>query len=52
MFNNIGESGFIQNVASVIDKNNMKINSIWLFGSTNAGKSLICNSIVESARFY
>jgi len=30
----------------------MKTNSVWLFGATNAGKSLLCNSIVESARFY
>ena len=51
-FNDIDESSFISSVASVMDKLQMKINAIWLYGSTNAGKSLLCNSIVESARFF
>jgi hypothetical protein len=51
-FNNIDEMEFTSSVASVMDKSAMKINSIWLYGSTNAGKSLLCNSIVESARFF
>lgn len=51
-FNGIEEATFIKSVNSVMNKTDMKINSIWLFGATNAGKSLICNSIVESARFY
>ena len=30
----------------------MKINTLWFYGPSNAGKSLIANSIVESARFF
>ena len=51
-FNNINEEAFIRNVSSIMDKKDMKVNSLWLFGSTNGGKSLLCNSIVESARFF
>ncbi len=51
-FNGIDEEKFISCVSSVMDKVDMKKNSVWLCGTTNAGKSLICNSIVESARFY
>jgi phage/plasmid-associated DNA primase len=36
----------------VIDKSIIKINTLWFYGPSNAGKSLIVNSIVESARFY
>ena len=35
-----------------MDKSVMKINTLWFYGPSNAGKSLIANSIVESARFY
>jgi len=51
-FNGIELDYFIKCVVSVMDKSEMKLNSIWLSGPTNAGKSLICNSVVESARFY
>lgn len=51
-FNNINKEEFVSNVKKVVDKIEMKKNSFWLFGDTNAGKSLIANSIVESCRFY
>ena len=51
-FNNVNEEAFIRNVSSIMDKKDMKVNSLWLFGSTNSGKSLLCNSIVESAKFF
>ena len=51
-FNSIDELSFIKSVESVLNKSEMKLNSIWLTGPTNAGKSLVCNSIVESARFF
>ncbi len=35
-----------------MDKSVIKINKLWFYGPSNAGKSLIANSIVESSRFY
>ena len=50
--NKIDETAFIKCVENVMNKSEMKLNSVWLCGATNAGKSLLCNSIVESARFF
>jgi hypothetical protein len=52
LFNGINETKFLEDVKAVMDKSLIKINTIWFYGPSNAGKSLIANSIVESARFY
>jgi hypothetical protein len=52
LFNGINETKFLEDVKAVMDKSLFKINTIWFYGPSNAGKSLIANSIVESARFY
>jgi hypothetical protein len=51
-FNNIDKDKFFEDVMAVMDKSVIKINTIWFYGPSNAGKSLVANSIVESARFY
>ena len=50
--NNINKDRFFKDVKSVMDKSVMKINTLWFYGPSNVGKSLIANSIVESARFF
>ena len=50
--NNIDKDRFFKDVKSVMDKSVMKINTLWFYGTSNAGKSLIANSIVDSARFF
>jgi hypothetical protein len=52
LFNGINETKFLEDVKAVMDKSLIKINTIWFYGPSNAGKSLIDNSIVESAKFY
>lgn len=51
-FNNIDHDNFFNSIKNVIYKTEMKINSIWFYGPSNAGKSLVANSIVESCRFF
>lgn len=52
LHNSISFENFVEDVKLVMNKDLMKINGIWLWGATNAGKSLIANSIVESFRFF
>jgi hypothetical protein len=52
VYNGIDKSKFFEDVKAVMDKSVIKINSFWFYGQSNAGKSLVANSIVESARFY
>ena len=50
--NNIYSELFFDSVKKIMTKSSMKINTLWLKSKSNAGKSLICNSIGRSCRFY
>lgn len=50
--NEIDEQQFFNTVYQVMNKQNPKLNCLWIMGDSNAGKSLICNSIIESVRFF
>ena len=50
-WNSISMDNFTMDITNIIDKKFPKINSLWLQGPSNAGKSLLLNSITLSTRF-
>ena len=50
--NGINKIKFLQDVVNVMDKKLQKLNTLWIKGQSNAGKSLVMNSLGRSCRFY
>ena len=50
-WNSISMDNSTMDITNIIDKKFPKINSLWLQGPSNAGKSLLLNSIALSTRF-
>jgi hypothetical protein len=46
IFNSIDKIKFFQDVKSIMDKSDIKINNLRFYGTSNAGKILVANSIV------
>jgi hypothetical protein len=50
--NNWDIDKFVQDVVDLLDMNRKKVNTLWLHGASNAGKSLIARSLAQLAVLY
>ena len=50
--NGIGIDTFTRDVLDLMDKKRPKVNTLWLHGSTNAGKSFVARSLARLAMLY